>query len=488
MSDVMMLIDGEWRDGRSFLPIATPDGQSITRLPIAMPGDVEEAVAAARKALPDWRAIGVAERASLLEQVADRLVKEYGSQGEETPLKSLISSEVGKRLPEADVEVIESSDMIRFFATNAPALLAPVQPQLDKGLWPTKESEIVHEPVGVVAVIKPWNYPLELPIWSIAPALVAGNTVVFKPSEYASMVGEFIVRMFDEAGIPAGVLNLITGADSAGRALVESPGVDFVSFTGSVNVGREIAQSCASNLRRYSLELGGNDAALVLSDADIDLATNGLVWGAFCNSGQVCVGIKRAIVVEDVYDAVVSAVLARTKELRAGADYGPMISDEQASAVEAFIGDAVQRGARIACGGKRGGDHGGNYFEPTVILNVPSDARLMNEECFGPVLPIISVPTTDDAVALANSGNYGLGASIWTADLEAGHLLAGRIEAGMVWVNDVNVAFPETPWGGVKQSGQGVELSAWGLYEYTVKKHISVDRSGAQRRDWWYPY
>lgn len=484
-----MYVNGKWVEGKeSFKTFNPSTGEVFGSVYAGSIEDVDVAVAAARRAFPSWRALGSNQRAEIVGKVVDLLVERYGKQGEPTELKTLIMTEMGKRLPEADIEVIETSDMLAFFVKRGPELLEPRPLELNQELWPTKKSFVLFEPIGVVGVIKPWNYPLELPIWAIGPALVAGNTVVFKPSEHASFVGLEIARLFAEASLPAGVLNVITGEGETGKLLVQHDGVDMIAFTGSIPVGREIAIECAKRLRKYTLELGGNDAAVVEPDVDLELAANGLVWGAFCNSGQVCVRTKRAFVHMRVADHLTKLIVEKTRALRPGIDFGPIVSREQLEKVERQVKDAVRKGAKVLVGGRRAEVKNGFYFEPTVLSEVNTSMDLMKEECFGPVLPIVSVSDTEEAVRLANDTPYGLGGSVWTSDLKHGEELAQSLQAGMVWVNDVNVAFPEAPWGGIKQSGPGMELSEWGLYEYVHKKHVSVETSNETRRAWWYPY
>lgn len=484
-----MYINGNWIEGTQTFTVTNPStGEPLGVVYQATRTNIDLAVSAARRALMGWSRLDIAERAEVLGRVADLLVTHYGKQGELTDLKRLIITEMGKRLPEADIEMIESSDMISFFVKNAPRLLASTSPELNQELWATKKSFVVYEPIGIVGIIKPWNYPLELPIWAIAPALIAGNTIVFKPSEYSSFVGLEIGKLFEEAGLPSGVLNIVTGNEEVGKLLVEHEDINMISFTGSVSVGREIAIQCGKQLKKYSLELGGNDPAIVEADVDLELAANGLVWGAFCNSGQVCVRTKRAFVNRAIVDELTKRIIDKTKSLRPTIDFGPIISEEQLTTIEEQVHDAVSKGATVLVGGKRIQQSGGYYYSPTILANVSPSMRLMSEECFGPVLPIVTVADTKEAVALANESEYGLGASIWTADLEKGRAIANSIQSGMVWINDVNVAFPETPWGGIKCSGVGTELSEWGLYEYVQRKHISIENSSNTRRDWWYPY
>jgi acyl-CoA reductase-like NAD-dependent aldehyde dehydrogenase len=484
-----LFIDGEWVDRTSTFTSMDPStGQPLGLICQGTEEDINSAVAAAKKAFPEWRARGVEERARILAKVVDLLIAAYGEQGEVTELKKLIMDEMGKRLPEADIEVIESSDMLAYFVKEAPELLQPRLLRLNQELWPNKKSHVIFEPLGVVGVIKPWNYPLELPIWAIGPALVAGNTVVFKPSEHSSLVGLEIGKLFAKAGLPKGVLNVVTGEGETGRFLVEHDDVAMIAFTGSVPVGRGIAVECAKRLRKYSLELGGNDAAIVQADVDLELAANGLVWGAFCNSGQVCVRTKRAFVDQKIVADLTRRIVERTRALRLNIDFGPIVSETQLSKIEEQVRDAVDKGAKILVGGERVLNQGGYFYSPTVLTNVTSSMNIMIEECFGPVLPLTPVSNAQEAIELANNTQYGLGASVWTSDLVEGVRIAERLEAGMVWVNDVNVAYAEAPWGGVKQSGPGVELSEWGLYEFVNRKHVNLDLTNDTRREWWYPY
>jgi len=484
-----MYINGAWVDGKETFETANPStGEPFGLVYRGSERDVDAAVSAARKAFPSWRGLGTKARVETIRKVVDLLVERYGKQGEPTELKTFIMTEMGKRLPESDIEVIETSDMLSFFVRRGPELLEPRPIELNQDLWPTKKSRVVFEPIGVVGVIKPWNYPLELPIWAIGPALIAGNTVVFKPSEHSSFVGIEIAKLFEEAGLPRGVLNVVTGDGETGRLIVRHEGVDMVAFTGSVPVGREIAVECAKHLKKYSLELGGNDAAIVLADVDLELASNGLVWGSFANAGQVCVRSKRVFVDQNIAEELTRKVVDKTRSLRRGVDIGPIVSREQLAKIREQVRDAIEKGAKVLVGGETPSTLDGFYFSPTVLSGVNRSMKVMQEECFGPVLPIVPVSGVEEAVTAANDSTYGLGASVWTSDLKRGEQIADSLEAGMVWINDVNVAFPEAPWGGVKQSGPGVELSEWGLYEFVHKKHVNVETSDETRRAWWYPY
>lgn len=485
-----LFINGKWVDGETKFDVIDP----ATEQPIGYAyeagiKEVTEAVKAARSAFSNWKSMPIEKRSEILLKAVDVILARYDKPGKQTPLKNLIHQEMGKMLPEADIELVESSDMLRFFATRGPELLVETTPLLDKGLWPTKKSLLVREPVGVVALIKPWNYPFELPIWALGAALIAGNTVVLKPSELSSLTGLEIGRVFDDAGLPPGVLNIVTGPGSTGKYLIESNDIDMVSFTGSIKTGRYVAAECAKRIRKISLELGGKDPAIVLEDADLELAANGLIWGAFGNAGQVCAGIKRAYIPEKTADQLIELLISKIKILKLGVDIAPLVSRQQLQKVEEQVSDAIAKGAKVLFGAKRpDGFTKGFWYLPTVLTNVDNTMLVMSEETFGPVLPIVTYQSLSEAIELANNSKFGLGASIWTKDPEAGKAIASQLDAGMVWVNEVNLPFPQCPWVGVKESGIGLELSDDGILEYTRIKHISLELSSDQTRVWWFPY
>lgn len=487
MKHIHHYINGSWVSGGSLLSVMSPlskvDGYIV---PIGDENVVNESVKAARLALNDWSSMSVVDRSGILLKFAEWLACEYGSPGEITSLKSRINLTMGKPIPEADIEVIETSDFIRYFCEIAPGSLERKSLSLDQNLWPNKRSVVEYLPYGVVGIIKPWNYPLELIAWSAIPAMLGGNTVIIKSSERSSDIAAVFGEMADAAGLPKGVLNVIHGDLSTGQILVRHDNIDYVSFTGSVVAGRNIAIECASRLRKCSLELGGNDAAIVLEDVDVDLVSSGLTWGAFCNAGQVCVGVKRVYILSSVYDAVVERVLEKTKSLRFGVDVGPMVDQRQLSYVEEFIDDAVRKGAKVLVGGNV--DRDNCYCQPTVIVDVPSDAKLLSKECFGPILPIMKVDNIEEAISRANSTDFGLGASVWGRNIDKANSVASKLHAGMIWLNDVNVAFPQAPWSGWKSSGIGVELGEGCLLEYVRPKHLCTETSDEKKRAWWYPY
>ncbi len=484
------LINGDWVEGSSrFESINPATEQTIGWAYEGTQEEIRTAISAARVALPGWQALAIEDRAAILKRAVDVTNSRYGEPGQSTPLKTLIHQEMGKMLPEADVEVLEASDMLAFFAARGPQVLAESTLQLDQELWPTKESLLRFEPLGVVALIKPWNYPFELPIWSLGAALVAGNTVVFKPSEITPLVGLEIGTIFLEAGLPPGVLNIVTGSGTTGSYLVQADGVDMISFTGGVQTGVKVASECAKRIRRVSLELGGKDPAIVLEDADLELAANGLVWGGFGNAGQVCTAVERAYIHESVADRFVDLVVSKTESLRLGVDIAPLASRWHLEKVERHVADAVAKGATVLAGGKRPEEFAtGFWYSPTVLIDVDHSMDIMTEETFGPVLPIVRYKDWLEAVELANGSCYGLGASVWTSDPVRGKRMADELEAGMIWINDVNLPYPQCPWGGVKCSGIGMELSDFGILNFTRVKHINLDSGNDTTREWWYPY
>jgi acyl-CoA reductase-like NAD-dependent aldehyde dehydrogenase len=485
-------INGQWFHIEPTFDSVCPEDESIIgSAPLGSHKEVSLSVQAAKDAFAGWSSLSIEERATYLKKASDALTKEYGNMGEATSLKELICREMGKRLPEADIEVIESSDMLGFFADQGPRCLADRPIALNRELWPTKRSTISFMPIGVVGVIKPWNYPLELPLWAIGAALVAGNTIVFKPSELTPFVASKIVSIFADVGLPAGVLNMVTGDGSTGSAIVEHPDVDMVSFTGSIAVGNEIALKCTQRSCRVSLELGGKDAMIVLADADMDLAVNGALWGSFTNAGQVCVGVRRVLLADEIYDEFLDRFVSSVSQLKLRRDIAPLASLAQLAKVEQHVNDAINKGATILIGGHRPENaefKKGFFFEPTVMVNTTADMLVEREDTFGPVVFLKRFSSPDEAIKIAHSVPYDLGASVWTKDSKVGLQIAKKLRTGMVWINDVNVAFPQAPWCGRRWSGHGIELSEFSFHEYSSVKHISCETSGDKRRAWWFPY
>ncbi len=353
------------------------------------------------------------------------------------------------------------------------------------------------EPIGVCGQIVPWNYPLLMTIWKIAPALAAGNTIVLKPASYTPLTALRLTQLIHEAGLlPRGVLNVVTGPGAeVGDALARHPGVDKVSFTGSTETGRHIMRLASDTIKRLTLELGGKSPSLVMPDADLELATDGVLFGVFFNGGQSCEAGTRCLVPESLHDEFLERLVTRARSLRIGdpldleTDLGPLVSEAQCRVVEEYIEVGKSEGARLVTGGRRvrvPGFERGPFVEPTIFTNVLNGTRLAQEEIFGPVLSVIPYRTVTEAIELANASRYGLGAAVWSRDLQGAIEVAKRIRTGTVWINDHHIILPRAPFGGYKQSGIGREHGIYGLMAYTELKHIHVDlmqkRTG---RVWW---
>ncbi len=455
--------------------------------------DVRAAVKRARAAQPAWAARSVPDRA--------RVVRAFGKlvHGSRENLAALVTAEVGKPFPEALLaDVLPVLDAVEFLTRDGPGVLADTEKRLTRPLLAIdRTSRIMREPVGVIGVISPWNYPFAIPAIQILYAVFAGNAVVLKPSELSTQVALRVVALLHEAGVPEDVVIACPGrGEVAGDALAKEP-LDGVVFTGSVATGRRVESAAASHGARVVLELGGSDPAIVLEDADLDLAANGIVWGRFANAGQTCAAVKRVVVVASVAHALTEKIVEKTRLLRvgdgasSGVDVGPLIRVEAVGEMEAFVADAVKAGGRVLVGGTRAPDLAGHFFLPTVIADASRDMRLMREECFGPVLPILVVADADEAVAAANASPFGLSASIWTGDTKRGEALARRVEAGTVTINDCVYTFAVnvTPWCGVKASGTGTTHGPWGLLEMTRLKHVNVAPAKRPWANlWWFPY
>ena len=354
---------------------------------------------------------------------------------------------------------------------------------------------MVREPHGVIGIISPWNYPFSIPATETLAALVAGNAVVLKPSELTPLVALELASLLHSAGVPKDVFQVIVGAGPAGSALLHSP-IDKLVFTGSVATGKRIAAAAAERLLPVVLELGGKDPMLVLDDADVDVASSAAVWGAFVNAGQACLSVERCYVHCSLYESFAKACADKTKQLRVGngmdahTDVGPMIHGRQVRIVESHVEDAKARGSRVLAGGMRLPELGVNFYAPTVLADVTQDMRIMREETFGPVLPVMACADDDEAVRLANDSEYGLAASVWTRDRKRGERLARRIHAGTVMVNDVISCFgiSEAPHGGVKASGLGRTHGRFGLDEMVRVKYLDMDRTPGMKKVWWHGY
>jgi len=438
---------------------------------------VSQSVKAARKALSLWQAQPFEKRLDLIKRFSEII----GNKKKD--IANAIIEDTGKPMGEAETEVIESIDIASYFYAADYNDYLLKEEMINTELWAHKKAYIMHEPRGVYAVIKPWNYPFELPLWSIIPILIAGNTIVFKPSELSVRSSSLIAQYFIEAGLPKGVINVIPGDADTGKILVRS-NIDAVSFTGSDSSGKDIAK-INNGLIHLNLELGGNDAAIILKDANIDLTLSGVLWGCFTNSGQVCVSIERLIVHESIYDIFISKFVSKTNMLIRDRDFGPLISKKQKEHVLRHIESALESGGNLLTD-KKYNDQG-NYIKPTIIENADTNCLGWQEETFGPVVLVEKYRELDDAISKANDSRYGLGASIWTTNTKLAFDISKRLNVGMIWINEVNLPMPEIPWLGRNDSGTGINLSLESVYEASNKKIIHIDCSN-KARDWWYPY
>ncbi|MDT7689556.1 MAG: hypothetical protein QOE46_2315 [Acidobacteriota bacterium] len=465
-------------------------GEEVGRVPLGSISDVEDAVKRARAAQKSWGALSFRERARVVMR-ARALVLEAMDE-----IAVLVSRESGKPAAEAiAMEVVPTLDLMQFFARRSQRLLRTEK--IDIGLYRFlgRTSVVEYRPLGVVGIISPWNFPWAIPLGEVVMALMAGNAVVLKPSELTPLVALKIDDVFARAGLPEGVLEIVTGDGSTGAALVEA-GVDKIMFTGSVATGRRVAEAAARKLIPVVLELGGKDPMIVCEDADLDAASEAAVWGAFANSGQACASVERCYVAERIAEEFTRRIVTKTKALRQAtggeSDLGAMSSERQLLTVEEHVGEAVERGARLLAGGGRAKNAGGRgwFHEPTVLTGVDHSMVVMREETFGPVLPIMTFKTEDEAIGLANDSPFGLTASVWTRDIRRGRRLASRIEAGTVMVNEVlyTHGIAQTPWGGVKQSGLGRTHGRLGLLEMVAPHHIHVNRLALLQDVWWFGY
>jgi acyl-CoA reductase-like NAD-dependent aldehyde dehydrogenase len=465
-------------------------GELLGSVPTVAPEGVQGIVDEVAQVQPFWAQLPLAERGRHLKRAAQVVLDEMDD------IRDLIAREQGKTRTEAYLmEIVPTVDALHWVAEAGPEVLADEKVPFPQPYFATKRGHFAYQPLGVVGVIAPWNYPWTIPLGEVAMALMAGNGVVLKPASLTCLIGERIQRVFDRAGLPEGIVRTVHGGGVVGQALVESS-VAKVFFTGSVEVGRGVGETCARMLKGSVLELGGKDPMLVLADAHLPNAVSGALWGGFANAGQTCSGIERVYVMREVADRFVAGVVEGARRLTVGdplswdTQVGPMTSREQFETVRELVDDAVQRGARLECGGPvevPGLD--GAFYAPAVLTGVTHDMRIMREEVFGPVLPIMVVKSEEEAVDLANDSDFGLGASIWTRDRHRAERMAREIESGMVWINDHMYSHGacQCSWGGVKESGLGRAHSKFGFYECVNVKLVAYE-PGWVRNFWWHPY
>jgi len=465
MTEFRLLVDGKLVESASTLDVINPaTGRTLTAAPRADRAQLDQAVAAAKTAFPIWSATPLRQRAALLVQLAEALEAEQGA------LALLLTQEQGKPLPQALWEIDWAIGTIRYFAT----LDLPTEVLKEDA---TQKVVRQHKSLGVVAAITPWNFPVALLINKVAPALLAGNTVVAKPAPTTPLTtlrfGELCARV-----LPAGVVNVIVDQNDLGTALTSHPDVAKVAFTGSTATGKKVMASAAGTLKRLTLELGGNDAAIVLRDVDPKDVAPQLYAAAMFNAGQTCIAIKRLYVHDSIYDAVCDELGRLTRETVVGdgleqrTQMGPIQNLAQFEKVKGFLEDARQNGKIVAGGGVL--EREGYFVQPTIVRDIPDNARLVREEQFGPVLPVLRYSDIDEVIARANDTEFGLGGSVWSSDRDRAFGVATRFNAGTVWVNKHLDLGPDTPYAGAKQSGIGTELGREGLEEFTQATIINV--------------
>ena len=465
-------------------------GEEIGRVPLLDADDVSAAVNRARMAQPSWAKLSYRERARFILRAREIVLAELED------IARLISRETGKPASEAiSMEIVPTLDLMHYFAKHTARLLDRRKIDIGQYNLMARSSYIVYKPLGVVGIISPWNFPWATPLDEVVMALMAGNAVVVKPSELTPLTALKIASVFKQAQLPDGLLEVITGDGSTGAALVEA-GVNKIMFTGSVNTGKRVAEAAAKHLTPVVLELGGKDPMIVLEDADLENAARAAIWGAFCNSGQACASIERCYVQESVAEKFIDLVVKETRLLKQdkastdAIDVGAMTNERQLKIVEDHVGDAIARGAKVRTGGHRLNDSSGWFHQPTIMTGVDHTMKLMREETFGPVLPIMTFKTDDEAIRLANDSIYGLTASVFTRDTSRGRRIAEQIDAGTVMINEVvyTHAVAQTPWGGVKQSGYGRTHGRLGLLEMVSAQHIHVNGMPRIADVWWFPY
>lgn len=465
-------------------------GKEIGRVPLMNTSDVAHAVSKARTVQPAWAGLSYRSRAEFTLRARELVLDQLDE------IAKLVSRETGKPAAEAiSMEIVPTLDLMHYFAENTESLLDQRRIGLGQYNLMGRSSYVVYKPLGVVGIISPWNFPWATPLDEVVMALMAGNAVVVKPSELTPLTALKIGDIFKQADLPEGLLHIVTGDGSTGAALVDA-GVDKIMFTGSVNTGKRVAETAAKHLTPVVLELGGKDPMIVLEDADLENAARAAIWGAFCNSGQACASIERCYVHESIADKFIDLVVKETRLLKQDkasaepVDIGAMTNERQLQIVEDHVSDAVGRGAQIRTGGHRISDSGGWFHQPTVVTGVDHSMKLMRDETFGPLLPIMTFKTDEEAVGLANDSVYGLTASVFTKNTGRGRRLAEQIDAGTVMINEVvyTHAVAQTPWGGVKQSGYGRTHGRLGLLELVSAQHIHVNAVPGVPDVWWFPY
>lgn len=473
------------------LPSIDPaTGQVLAHIEKTAPETVSRSVTLARAAQREWAKVPVRERCKRLGKLREVLMSRRNE------LADAVVNESGKPRVEAlFADLFVALDSAEYWSKHAAAALREERIPHHSIAAKAKSGQLIYEPVGVIGIISSWNYPLAIPMSQIIPAVVAGNSVVCKASDFTPQCGAQIEKLFREAGFPQDLVAMVQGGAEVGQALIEA-NPDKVLFTGSVETGRRVAEACAKRLIPTVLELGGKDAMIVLADADLQVASSAAVWGSYTNCGQVCLSVERLFVAQTIAEKFAVLCVEKTKKLRLGrgndpaTDVGPLIRPQHVQRMLDLVEDAVARGARVLCGGNTRPDLGPSFFEPTVITGVDSSTRLFQEETFGPILAMQSVKDAEEALQRANDSPFALAASVWTKDVKKGRELAQRLRAGAVMVNDAISYFgiTEAPHGGCGASGWGRTHGRAGLMEMVQSKYVDVDELPHTEKPWWYRY
>ncbi len=479
MKRCQMLIGGTWVDSASGETRELRDpanGEVVATVPESSREDARRAIDAAREAFDrgPWRKTAALDRAKLLFKLGEAVSREAES------LARLEVQSCGKPLAEAQFDVADAANCFEFYGGLATKIHGETMSVPANSI-----SYVVREPVGVCGQIIPWNYPLLMAAWKLAPALAAGNTCVLKPSELTPLTALQLGRIITEVGFPAGVVNIISGPGAqCGEELAESTRVDKIAFTGGTVTGRKILKAAAGNLKRVTLELGGKNPNIVFADADFECAVDGALFGAFANQGEVCSAGSRLLVERSIHDRFVEAMIAKVPRIKLshgledGCKMGPLVSGPHRDKVLSYIKIGIDEGAKLVCGGKPPADPAlakGFFVEPTIFVNVTPNMRIAREEIFGPVLSVIPFDTEEEAIALANDTEYGLAAAVWTRNVTRAHRVIRELRAGITWVNTYHPTFNEMPWGGYKQSGTGRELGLYGIEGYLETKQVNIN-------------
>lgn len=458
-------------------------------VPISSDEDVDQAYYLAGKAFESWKAFPLKNRIGLIREVGNVIFDERDE------IAKLITAETGKPIMESySSDLLATLDAISYYCKNARKILKKEKIRLYQPFLWGKKAWIEYEPLGPVAVISPWNYPLSIPMATLIPVILAGNTVLFKPSEHTPIVGRKIKEIFDRASLPDGVLNILYGDGKIGQSMIKKP-VRKIFFTGSSDTGKSVMKDCTDTLKPIVFELGGKDSMIVLKDANLEVTADAAVWGSLFNCGQTCCSVERIFVEEDVAEEFLKYAKERVKKLRVDnemkveVDVGPIQNHPQFEKVKKHLEDSLEKGGKIVAQSERkGGDT--LFFPPTLLSNLNSEMRCWNEETFGPLVKVIPVKDWKEGVRLSNSSKMGLAASIWTQNISLAKEIAKELQVGVVWINNVLYSFNamQCPWGGVKESGIGRAHGKFGLLEAVSPKLICIEKERKKAELWWYPY